>query len=81
MTLPRYPNVHEKHVQEVVFSPEQAVARYLASRDLVLPQAVVLTYRRRVTEELEDDRLGALEDAQSEKACDFLQTWHVWGQR
>jgi uridine phosphorylase len=53
MTLPRYPNFREKHAAEAVFSPEEAVARYLAGHDLVLPDAVVITYQRSLIEELE----------------------------
>jgi uridine phosphorylase len=52
VTETRFPNFRDKHAQEAVFSPDEAVGRYRDDPSTVLPDAVVLTYQRSLLAEL-----------------------------
>jgi uridine phosphorylase len=49
----KYPNFAGKHERDAIFSPGDVVARYKEDRELVAPDAVILTYQRSLLDALE----------------------------
>jgi uridine phosphorylase len=51
--MARYPNFADKHRQDAAVSPDEVLAALSGRRDLLAPDAVVLTYQRTLLDELE----------------------------
>lgn len=53
-SFPNFPNFLDKHSHEAVISPADVVAPFLGNPELVVPDAVILTYQRLVIRRLEE---------------------------